>query len=88
MKKLAVIVLLSFISGIAIGQSYYNEWIDYNKTYYKFKIGSTGLYRITPAELNSISLGNEAAQNFQLWRNGKEVALYTSVTSGALGANG
>ncbi|MEJ7827744.1 MAG: C25 family cysteine peptidase, partial [Segetibacter sp.] len=88
MKKFAVIVLLSFISGIAIGQSYYNEWIDYNKTYYKFKVGSTGLYRITPAELNSISLGNEAAQNFQLWRNGKEVALYTSVTSGALGANG
>lgn len=88
MKKIAVIVLLSFISGIAIGQSYYNEWIDYNKTYYKFKVGSTGLYRITPAELNSIGLGNEAAQNFQLWRNGKEVALYTSVASGALGANG
>ena len=88
MKNFAGVVLLSFIAGMAIGQSYYNEWIDYNKTYYKFKVGSTGLYRITPAELNSIGLGNEAAQNFQLWRNGKEVALYTSVATGALGTNG
>ncbi len=88
MKKFAVVLLLSLITGLAIGQSFYNEWIDYNKTYYKFKVGSTGLYRITTTELNSIGLSNEAAQNFQLWRNGKEVALYTSIASGPLGAGG
>jgi hypothetical protein len=64
---------------VSIGQSFYNEWIDYNKTYYKFKVGSTGLYRINANELTAIGLGNEGAQNFQLWRNGKEVALFTSV---------
>ena len=36
---------------ISTAQVYNNEWIDYNKTYYKFKIGTTGLYRITQATL-------------------------------------
>lgn len=88
MKKFAAAFLFFFISAIAMGQSYNNEWIDYAKTYYKFKVGSTGLYRITTNELNTIGLAGEAAQNFQLWRNGKQVALYTSAASGALGASG
>lgn len=88
MKKLLVFVAVLFISGHAIGQSFYNEWIEYNKTYYRFKVGSTGLYRINTNDLTAIGLANEPAQNFQLWRNGKEVPLYTSAATGALGANG
>ena len=31
---------------------------------------------------------NVPAEQFQLWRNGKEIAIYTSVASGVLPANG
>jgi len=69
-------------------QSYNNEWIDFNKTYYKFPVGSDGIYRISQPSLSTIGLGVVPAQNFQLWRNGKEIPLYTSVPSGVLGSNG
>ena len=87
MKRILLLLLtLSFLHAGA--QVYNNEWIDYNKTYYKFKVGATGLYRITQASLASIGLDNTNADHFQLWRNGKEIPLYTSVQNGALGANG
>lgn len=88
MKKLFVFIVLVFFTAVAMSQSYYNEWIDYNKTYYKFKVGSAGLYRINNNDLNTIGLANEPAQNFQLWRNGKQIPLYTSIASGPVGANG
>jgi len=84
------IVLLFFLAAgfIAKAQVYNNEWIDYNKTYYKFKVGTTGLYQISQTTLSGIGLGNAAAEDFQLWRNGKEVPLYTSSPNGVLAANG
>lgn len=70
----------------ASGQApYNNEWIDYSKTYYKFKVGATGVYRIDQATLASIGLGATPAEHFQLWRNGAQVPLYTSVQAGPLG---
>ena len=88
MKNVLVFVVSLFIAGMVVGQSYYNEWIDYSKTYYRFKIGTTGLYRISVNDLSGIGLANESAQNFQLWRNGKQVALYTSASAGSLGSGG
>ena len=88
MKKVLVFIVSLLFAGVAMGQAYYNEWIDYNKTYYKFKVGSTGLYRISLNDLNAIGLANEPAQNFQLWRNGKQVALYTSTATGPLPGGG
>ncbi|HET7117327.1 MAG TPA: C25 family cysteine peptidase [Hanamia sp.] len=87
MKKLLVI-FFTFLTAVVSAQTYSNSWIDYSKTYYKFKVGSDGLYHITQATLNSIGLGNIPAEQFQLWRNGEEVTLYTSVPSGPLPANG
>src|SRR5215467_319424 len=85
MKRILLFLLLC--TGLAAkSQLYNNEWIDYSKTYYKFKIGPTGLYRISETALNSIGLGTIPAENFQLWRNGQQVPLYTSVASGPLGA--
>ena len=40
-----------FLQGKLIAQ-YNNEWIDYTKTYYKFKVGASGLYRISSTTLN------------------------------------
>src|SRR4051812_41912891 len=88
MKKVIVLIVSFFLAGFAIGQSYYNEWIDYNKTYYKFKVGSTGLYRISVTDLNTIGLANIPAENFQLWRNGRQVPLYTTAATGPLGSSG
>lgn len=87
MKRILLLLLLICAGFFIKAQVYNNEWIDYNKTYYKFKVGSTGLYRIAQATLNSIGLGNVAAENFQLWRNGKEISLYTSVPTGVLGGS-
>lgn len=86
MRKLIIIFLIS-ISGVSFAQSYPNSWIDYSKVYYKFKVGQTGLYRISQATLNSMGLGNVPAEQFQLWRNGAEVRLYTSVPTGPLGVS-
>jgi Peptidase family C25 len=82
------LLLLLVCSGlIAQAQVYNNEWIDYSKTYYKFKVGATGLYRISQTTLSSLGLGSTPAEQFQLWRNGQEVSLYTSVQTGAMGSS-
>jgi hypothetical protein len=86
MKKLLLVSFI-FISAASFAQPYSNSWIDYNKTYFKFSVGKTGLFRITQSALNSIGLGNTPAEQFQLWRNGEEVSLYTSVATGPLGAS-
>ncbi len=87
MRKFCLILISCFICYIAVAQQYYNEWIDYSKTYYKFKIAKTGLYRINQQNL-PVALQTEPAEQFQLWRNGKEIAIYTSITSGVLPADG
>jgi len=84
MRKLLMIVLL-LICQKAISQTYNNEWIDYTKTYYKFKIGATGLYRIPGGNLPA-ALASVSADQFQVWRNGKQVTLFTSVATGPLGS--
>jgi hypothetical protein len=86
MKRI-LLLLLVCTGFLAKAQVYNNEWIDYSKTYYKFKVGSNGLYRISQASLNSIGLGSTPAENFQLWRNGQEIPLYTSVATGPLGSS-
>ena len=85
MKRLLLLLLFIYTGFLLRAQVYNNEWIDYSKTYYKFRVGTTGLFRISQATLSSIGLGNTPAENFQLWRNGKEISLYTSVPTGLLG---
>ena len=46
MKKFLLPLLLC-TGLLAQSQDYNNEWINYNLTYYKFKIGATGLYSIS-----------------------------------------
>jgi hypothetical protein len=74
-------------AGSLSAQTYYNEWIDFTKTYFKFKVGADGLYRIPESVLAAAGLAGTPAQSFQLFRNGVEVPIYTSVPSGPLGAS-
>ncbi len=89
MKRLllsAVILMSAFTSMQA--QTYMNEWIDFSKTYYKFSIGSTGVYRISQAQLAAMGIDGSDAAHFQLWRHGKQVPIYTSAANGVLPADG
>jgi hypothetical protein len=86
MKRI-LLLLLTALSLASKAQVYNNEWIDYSKTYYKFKVGETGLYHISQPVLASIGLGATPAENFQLWRNGQEIAIYTSVQTGTMGGS-
>ncbi|WP_165958037.1 C25 family cysteine peptidase [Segetibacter sp. 3557_3] len=88
MKKLFVLFSLFMLAGLSFGQTFNNEWIDYTKTYYKFRLSTTGLYRISASALTSAGLGAQPAENFQLWRNGRQVPLFTSAASGPLGSTG
>jgi Peptidase family C25 len=85
MKNFLVTCIVVLLVGTTQAQLN-NSWIDYNKTYYKFKIAKDSLCRIPQSALSAIGLGSTPAQNFQLWRNGKEVRMYTSVVTGALAA--
>jgi hypothetical protein len=83
MKRLLFCLLL--LTGFtATAQVYNNEWIDHSKTYYKFKVGKNGLFRVPQTTLATAGLGSVPAEQFQLWRNGVEVPIYTSVASGTL----
>lgn len=83
-----ILFILFIFSGIHVSaQNFNNEWIDYSKTYYKFKVGTTGIHRISQTSLSTIGLGSTPSEHFQLWRNGQQVALYITVASGPLGAS-
>lgn len=86
MKKILLIFFV-FTSINALSQGYNNEWINYSRTYYKFKVGATGLYRITQPTLASLGIGATSAEQFQLWRNGVQVPLYTTVQTGAMASS-
>ncbi len=83
MRKIFTLCLI-WVAGCAIAQPYNNEWIDFSKTYYKFKITADGLYRIPASVLAGAGLSAADAKDFQLFRNGSEVPIYTSVSSGPL----
>ena len=82
MKKILIPILLLFVT-LAQAQLN-NSWIDYSKTYYKFKVGQSGVYRINQPTLSSLGLSNVTAEQFQLWRNGVEVSLFLSQPSGSV----
>jgi hypothetical protein len=69
-------------------QPYGNEWIDFSKAYFKFGVREQRFYRINFTTLQAQGLANTPVEQFQLWRDGKEVPLFTSVSSGMLPTTG
>lgn len=97
-RTMWMLIVLSCSISYAFGQTYHNEWIDYSKTYFKCKVGGfgvdavngsailkRGLVRIPFATIAASGLSAAQSQDFQLWRDGKEVALFVSKASGILG---
>lgn len=81
-----IVFFITFI-GQTNGQ-FNNEWIDYNKNYIKFFVSKDGIHRISKAQLDAWGMGSIQAQHFQLWRNGQQVPLFTSTSTGAIPMNG
>ncbi len=83
MKKLLFAVLVIVASQAKAQLN--NSWIDYSKPYHKFFIAQDSLCKIPQSTLAAAGLGNVNADHFQLWRNGMQVRLYTSVSNAILG---
>ncbi len=61
-----------------------NEWIVQGQPYYKIKIWRDGLYRLDQAYLTKLGAGAVAPTRLQVWRRGREVAVYQGGNSAAL----
>jgi hypothetical protein len=97
-KKLSYLFFFILCVSYSFAQSFQNEWIDYHKTYYKFKIGpfgydavgapiEKGVVRINEASLAAVGLANIPAEQFQLWKDGNEVSIFVSKSSGLLSSS-
>ena len=87
MKKIILSTFAFFFTTTIAFSQLNNSWIDYSKTYYKFPLAKDTLCRINQPVLVAAGLGAVPAENFQLWRNGKQVRIYTSLATGVLGAS-
>ena len=90
MKKYLAYVFLfamSFLFQQSTAQTFGNEWIQYNQTYYKFKIHADSLYRIPISSLLALGMPNNVlGDNLQLFRDGQEVPIFVS-NNAALSGN-
>jgi hypothetical protein len=61
-----------------------NEWIDFSRTYYKFKVAEDGIYRIPAAhlQLSGINLGQIAHENIQIFHQGQEIPIHIELNNG------
>ncbi|HLF63849.1 MAG TPA: C25 family cysteine peptidase [Saprospiraceae bacterium] len=78
MRRTFYTALLSLIWLLSIHAQYGNEWIDFDKTYYKFKIAEDGLYRIPKFVLTGAGLGDIPGSQFRLYHLGSEIPIYTT----------
>lgn len=72
------LLLFSFSSFLSFGQQYGNEWINYNQTYYSFKIISNGIFKLDHSTLvaSGIPVGTFQSENIQIFGREKEVPLH------------
>jgi hypothetical protein len=86
-RWLATLVAFLVLSTSAVqAQSgpYGNEWIVPGQQYYKIKLARTGLYRLNYQYLTQAGASGVSPQRLQLWRRGKEVAIYVGGNQTAL----
>ncbi|MBK7336030.1 MAG: hypothetical protein IPJ00_07615 [Saprospirales bacterium] len=61
-----------------------NEWIDFDRSYFKTLLAQDGIYRISYSELSSLLPANVEANRIRLFYFGEEIPIYTS-TEGPMG---
>jgi hypothetical protein len=83
---LVLLGLLLSIGAHAQSGPYGNEWIVAGQPYYKLKVWRDGIYRLDYNYLRSLNAAGIAPTQFQLWRRGKEVAVYQGGNQATLDA--
>ena len=89
MRKIFTLIILSAIYQFADAQPFNNEWINPQKTYYKFYIAGFGSdregvpvrrgpVRIYQSTLQAAGFQNIVGKDLQLWKDGQEVAAFVS----------
>lgn len=81
LKRIYILFLfITCIGGLkSNAQVFGNEWINFNQTYYKFKVFKDSLYRISIAELHALGMPtNVIGANLQLIRDGIEEPIFVS----------
>ena len=79
MLRIYYSILLTLCCLSVFGQTPFgNDWINSNQSYYKIKVSQKGIYRLSQAVLSQQmpTLNTINPKNFQLFKNGKEVAIY------------
>jgi flagellar hook assembly protein FlgD len=86
-KSLLVLLgLLLSLGAHAQSGAYGNEWIVAGQPYYKLKVWRDGIYRLDYNYLRSLNAAGVSPTQFQLWRRGKEVAVYQGGNAATLDA--
>jgi len=72
---LYILLLIFFVPTNVFSQTYGNEWIKTNQSYYRFGIPKTGMYKVTNKQLQDagIPISNFSPQNIQLFYKGEEI---------------
>jgi hypothetical protein len=83
---LLLLTLLLSASAQAQSGPFGNEWIVAGQPYYKLKVWRDGMYRLDYSYLQSLNATGVAPTRFQLWRRGKEVAVYQGGNQNTLDA--
>lgn len=73
-----LLILFSVVTSLSYAQPYDNSWINYSQQYYKFKISTTGIYRIDSMALENagIPISTINPQNIQIYAKGVEIPIY------------
>lgn len=76
-RSVAAIVFVFGVAYSVLSQPYGNEWVDFNKSYYKINIGAEGIYRLTYDKLNAVGfpVGSIDPRRIQLFHRGQEIAI-------------
>lgn len=78
--RLSFLLVLGLIctSNAKAQSTFGNEWIHQGNTYKKVKISQKGIYRISATTLSSLGFSNVPGSQLALFRDGKEVPIYTT----------
>lgn len=77
LKRLIILLLLTSPFQL-LAQTFGNEWIQYNQSYYTFPVVSDGIYRLDYTVLNNanIPLGSIQSDNIQIFGKEREIPIH------------
>ncbi|PKP22750.1 MAG: hypothetical protein CVU05_02510 [Bacteroidetes bacterium HGW-Bacteroidetes-21] len=82
MKVIFFSILFFWLAEFSFAQPYANDWVDYNKTYFKIPLTGEGIYRVSYATLNNSNLqfpiNSISPKNIQLYIKGREWPIFIS----------